>query len=186
MLAWKSQEDTLATMTTTSTPTSTAAGLPQGALSLTFNLLHHLKTQTDFQSNRTKVMDGFGLAKNAQDLFERCGQHGKPDATTMVALMALSLPETRAWRTTPGAALGTETKDRQGVLSLLYHVIFDQDVKADFIKNPEPVMTAFGLNDDQKWWFRFFHAESPAWDPRLMGVLAMASDEVSVQYNDPW
>jgi hypothetical protein len=172
---------------TTATPTT----LPQGALSLTYNLLHDLTTQTNFQSNRTKTMNGFGLEKNAQDLYERCGQLGKPDATTMVALMALSLPEVRAWRTTAGTALGTSEKDRKGPLSLLYHVVFDKDVKASFISDPESVMTAFGLDDgtqsyDQKWWFRFLHDESPTWDPRLVGVLAMASNEVSAQYNDPW
>jgi hypothetical protein len=170
---------------------SSAAGLPKGALSLTYNLMRDLKTQADFQSNRTKVMNAFGLDKRAQALYERCGQLGKPDDVTMVALMALGLPELRDWRTTAGASLGTAAKDRKGPLSLLYHLIFDKDVKANFIKDPESVMTAFGLDDgtkqtDQKYWFRLLHEETPAWDPRLVGVLTMASYEVTAHYNDPW
>lgn len=177
---------------TTTNPTAIPTTFPQGSLSLTYNLLYDTKTQTDFQSNRTKTMNGFGLAKNAQDLFERCGQIGKPDPVTMVALMAMALPEVRAWKTTPGVALGTDPKTRpQGPLSLLYYVVFDKDVKASFISDPESVMTAFGLDDgsksyDQKWWFRFLHDESPPWDPRLIGCLTLASNQVSIQYNDPW
>jgi len=155
-------------------------------LSLTYNLLYNLQTQTDFQSNRTKVMNAYGLEKNAQDLYERCGQLGKPDPTTMVALMAMALPELRAWRTTAGFSLGTAAKDRQGTLSLLYHVVFDKDVNASFIQDPEPVMTAFALDDGSKWWFRTLHNDNPTWDGHLVGLLTMASNEVTARYNDPW
>lgn len=177
--------------TTKKTAAPAATSLPKGALSLTYNLLYDLQTQTDFQSNRTKVMNAFGLDKNAQAIYERCGQLGKPDDVTMVALMALGLPELREWETTAGTDLGTDAKGRKGPLSLLYHVIFDKGVKADFIKDPEKVMNTFGLDDgkktyDQKWWFRFLREESPAWDPRLVGLLAMASSEVTDHYNDPW